>query len=80
MEPGISPIADWSDLRDKHRFRRGDALLQAAYRFLASTLVDPEPDPAVEAARRRIDPLKRRLTEADHYGVDGALIEGGGKP
>jgi len=47
---------------------------EAAYRFLASTLVDPEPDLAVEAARRRIDPLKRSLEEADHYGVDAALV------
>ena len=159
MEPGIEPIDDWAELRPKHRFWRGDRLLEAAYgspvdreywnanhpatiarahaaqlrdaqlriflevgdadlfwlyegtehlhqvlwqerirheyrlyygadhvgrtlgprteaayRFLASTLVDPEPDPAVEAARRRIDPLKRGLEEADHYGVDAELI------
>ncbi len=49
---------------------------EAAFRFLASTLTDPEPDPRVEAARRRIDPLKRRLTEADHYDVDRALVAG----
>lgn len=159
LEPGISPVDDWKDLRDKHRFWRGDALFesiygkpvdreywnannpatlaqrsaqslrssglkifleagdadlfwlyegaeflhqvlwrerlrheyrlyygaehvgrslkprtQAAYRFLAATLVDPEPDPAVTAARGRIDRLKGRLTEADHYGVDAELI------
>jgi len=45
-----------------------------AFRFLARTLVDPQPDPVVENARRRIDPLKRRLREADHYGVDAALV------
>lgn len=161
MEPGISPIDDWSDMRPKHRFWRGDELMQqiygepvdrdywnannpatiarrdaealrdsglkvfleagdadlfwlyegtehlhqtlwelkirheyrlyydaehvgrtlrprtqAAYRFLASTLVDPEPDPAVSAARRRIDRLKRGLTEADHYEVDADLVGG----
>ena len=159
MEPGISPVADWRDMRLKHRFWRADRLMQsiygepvdrdywnannpatiaqsgaqrlrdsglkifleagdadlfwlyegteflhqvlwdqkirheyrlyygaehvgrtlgprteAAYRFLASTLTDPEPDPAVSAARERIDPLKRRLREADHYGVDSALV------
>ncbi|MEM6704702.1 MAG: alpha/beta hydrolase-fold protein [Acidobacteriota bacterium] len=159
LEPGISPIGDWNDIRDKHRFWRGDALLesiygkpvdrdywnannpatlaqrnadalrsstlkifleagdadlfwlyegaeylhqvlwrerlrheyrlyydaehvgrtlrprtQAAYRFLAATLVDAEPDPAVTAARGRLDRLKRPLTEADHYGVDADLV------
>ena len=163
MEPGIEPIDDWAELEPKHRFWRGDALLEvaygspvdreywnannpatlvarraaelraadlrifleagdadmfwlyegtehlhqalwrervrheyrlyygadhvgrslgarteAAYRFLASTLVDPEPDPAVDAARGRIDPLKRRLQEADHYGVDTDLVRGEG--
>ena len=158
MEPGISPIDDWVDMREKHRFWRADRLLEsiygkpvdrdywnannpatiaqrdaeklrnsglkifleagdadlfwlyegaeflhqvlwnqrirheyrlyydaehvgrtlrprteAAYRFLASTLLDPEPDAAVTAARGRIDRLKRRLTEADHYGVDTHL-------
>ena len=47
---------------------------EVAYRFLAAGLSDPEPDPAVAAARRRIDPLKRRLDEADHYGVDAELV------
>ena len=43
------------------------------FRFLASSLTDPAPDPAVEAARRRIDPLKRNLDEADHYEGDRDL-------
>ena len=158
MEPGISPVDDFANMRDKHRFWRGDDLMEsiygkpvdrdywnannpatiaqrdadelrssgleifleagdadlfwlyegaeflhqvlwnarirheyrlyydaehvgrslrprteAAYRFLASTLVDPEPDPAVTAARQRIDRLKRRLDEADHYGIDAHL-------
>ena len=162
MEPGISPIDDWADMRPKHRFWRGDALMETiygspvdreywnannpatiaqaradairesgirifleagdedvfwlyegtefmhqvlwdqrirheyrlyygadhvgrtlgprteeAYLFLASTLTDPEPDPGVQATRQRIDPLKRNLTEADHYEVDKALIKGG---
>lgn len=45
-----------------------------AYIFLGRTLKDPEPDPIVDGARTRIDPLKRRLDEADHYGVDERLI------
>ena len=48
-----------------------------AYLFLASTLVDPEPDPAAERSRQRLAPMKANLTEADHYEVDKALIEGG---
>ena len=165
MEPGISPIDDWSDMRLKHRFWRGDQLMQsiygnpvdrdywnannpatiaqrrsqelrdsglkifleagdadlfwlyegteflhqvlwdqkirheyrlyygaehvgrtlgwrtdAAYRFLASTLSDAEPDPQVSATRERIDPLKRRLTEADHYEVDKKLVGGSNPP
>ena len=165
MEPGISPIDDWLDMRPKHRFWRADDLMQsiygqpvdreywnannpatiaqrgaaklrdsglaifleagdadmfwlyegteflhqvlwnqrirheyrlyhgadhvgrtlgprteAAYRFLAGTLLDPQLDPGVTAARRRIDPLKRRLDEADHYGVDKALIKEDGAP
>jgi S-formylglutathione hydrolase len=47
---------------------------EAAYSFLASTLEDPPSDPVVQGARRRIDPLKRRLDEADHYGVDQELV------
>ena len=47
-----------------------------AFLFLARSLVDPEPDPQVEAARARIDPLKRGLTEADHYGVDADKVGG----
>lgn len=42
--------------------------------FLGRTVTDTEPDPVVEATRRRIDLLKRRLDEADHYGVDTHLI------
>ena len=45
-----------------------------AYIFLGRTLRDPEPDPVVDATRSRIDLLKRRLDEADHYGVDEGLI------
>ena len=162
MEPGISPVDDWADMRPKHRFWRGDALMETiygspvdreywnannpatiaqaradairesgirifleagdedvfwlyegtefmhqvlwdqkirheyrlyygadhvgrtlgprteeAYLFLASSLTDPEPDPGVQATRQRIDPMKRNLTEADHYEVDKALIKGG---
>lgn len=165
MEPGISPIDDWADMRPKHRFWRGDALMETiygspvdreywnannpatiaqatadairesgirifleagdedafwlyegtefmhqvlwdqrirheyrlyygadhvgrtlgprteeAYLFLASSLTDPEPDPGVQATRQRIDPMKRSLTEADHYEVDKALIKGGQGP
>jgi S-formylglutathione hydrolase len=161
LEPGIEPIDDWAQLRPKHRFWRGDDLLQAAYgapvdreywnannpativqrdaeklraselriyleagdsdlfwlyegtehlhhvmwqarlrheyrlyygadhvgrtlgprteaayRFLAASLEEPLPDPAVSAARQRIDPLKRLLDEADHYGVDADLVAG----
>lgn len=46
----------------------------AAYAFLGGTLLEGEPDPVVNATRQRIDPLKRRLDEADHYGVDEPLI------
>ncbi len=31
MEPGISPIDDWADMRPKHRFWRGDALMETIY-------------------------------------------------
>lgn len=48
-----------------------------AFLFLARTLVDPAPDPQVEQTRARIDPLKRGLTEADHYGVDAAKVATG---
>ncbi|HUP23888.1 MAG TPA: alpha/beta hydrolase-fold protein [Thermoanaerobaculia bacterium] len=47
---------------------------QQALLFLVRSLVDPEPDPQVEQARARIDPLKGRLTEADHYGVDADKV------
>ena len=165
MEPAISPIDDWADMRPKHRFWRADALMETiygspvdreywnannpatiaqaragairesgirifleagdedalwlyegtefmhqvlwdqkirheyrlyygadhvgrtlgprteeAYMFLASTLVDPEPDPAAESSRQRLAPMKANLTEADHYGVDKALIKGGQGP
>lgn len=46
---------------------------EAAFAFLSHTLQQPQKDPAIEAARRRIDPLKRGLEEADHYGVDAHL-------
>jgi S-formylglutathione hydrolase len=49
-----------------------------AFLFLARSLVDPQPDPQVDAARARIDPLKRALTEADHYGVDRDKVGGAG--
>ena len=159
MEPGIEPIEQWSDMRIKHRFWRGQPLLEkvfgqpidpaywaannpatvvrnnaeklrdagpaiflevgdadmfwlyegaeylhqvlwqerirheyrlylgadhvgrslsprieAAYRFLTSTLDDPKRDPTIVRTRRRIDPLKRRLEEADHYGIDQNLV------
>ena len=48
----------------------------AAFEFLARTLEEPQPDPAIEAARRRIDPLKQALEEADHYGLDADKIRG----
>lgn len=47
---------------------------EAAFQFLSNSLVDKEIDPVVESVRRRIDPLKRRLNEADHYEVDIDLI------
>lgn len=47
---------------------------EAAFQFLSNSLVDKEIDPVVESVRRRIDPLKRRLNEADHYEVDINLI------
>ncbi|MEW6303921.1 MAG: alpha/beta hydrolase-fold protein [Verrucomicrobiota bacterium] len=31
MEPGIEPVLKWSEIRTKHRFWRGDQLLQRAY-------------------------------------------------
>lgn len=31
MEPGIEPVLKWSEVRPKHRFWRGDGLLQKAY-------------------------------------------------
>ncbi|MBI5773051.1 MAG: esterase [Verrucomicrobia bacterium] len=31
MEPGIEPVLKWSEIRPKHRFWRGDGLLQKAY-------------------------------------------------
>ncbi|HEY6167232.1 MAG TPA: alpha/beta hydrolase-fold protein [Verrucomicrobiae bacterium] len=31
MEPGIEPVLKWSEVRPKHRFWRGDALLGRAY-------------------------------------------------
>ena len=46
----------------------------AAFEFLTATLHDPEPDPLIDAARKRIDPLKQGLDEADHYGVDADKI------
>jgi S-formylglutathione hydrolase len=154
MEPGIEPVLKWSEIRPKHRFWRGDALLQKAYgnpidaayweannpaaivvasaaklrdsglqiyveagdedvfwlyegteflhrtlwdqkvkheyhlvrgadhvgrtlvprtkealRFLARTLQPPTRDPAVERSRSKIDPLKKGLTEKDHYNL-----------
>lgn len=49
----------------------------AAYLFLAATVSDPVPDPAVEAVRGQLDQMKRGLEEADHYEVDEELIQGG---
>lgn len=45
-----------------------------AFRFLAATLTDPAPDEQVDTVRAKVDPLKRSLTEADHYGIDRHLI------
>jgi S-formylglutathione hydrolase len=45
-----------------------------ALEFLSATLDEPEPDAAIDAARRRIDPQKKGLEEADHYGVDADKI------
>jgi hypothetical protein len=50
-----------------------------AYEFLSSTLRDPEPDPVIEAGRQRIDPLKKKLDEADHYGIDADKVGGAKK-
>lgn len=48
---------------------------EAAFAFLLGTLRPPAMDAATRLARQRIDPLKRGLDEADHYGVDAHLIE-----
>jgi S-formylglutathione hydrolase len=45
-----------------------------AYLFLAGSLEPAGADPAVDAARARIDPLKRLLDAADHYGVDADKV------
>ncbi len=47
-----------------------------AYRFLSRAVGFPPPaaDAELARSRQRIDPLKRGLTEADHYGVDAALV------
>jgi len=47
-----------------------------AFAFLSDTLRRAPEDPVIDAARKRIDPLKRGLEEADHYGVDDHLIKG----
>ena len=46
-----------------------------AFRFLSRQLDPPEQDPGLDAARKRIDPLKRRLSEADHYGIDADKVK-----
>jgi S-formylglutathione hydrolase len=46
-----------------------------AFRFLSNTLDETEPDPQIDGARKRIDPLKSGLSEADHYGVDQDKIQ-----
>lgn len=48
--------------------------IETAFEFLSAAFVPPVPDAQLDAARRRIDPLKRRLKEADHYGVDADKI------
>ena len=75
------------DLKIRHEYRLyygadhiGRSLVprsEQAYLFLAAAVGDAEPDPAVEAARERTDQMKRGLEEADHYGIDKALIKGG---
>ncbi len=45
-----------------------------AYMFLDRSLDPPVKDPVVDQSRQRIDPLKRGLVEADHYGVDRDLV------
>jgi len=63
-------------LGDDHVGRSLAGRTAAAFEFLSETLEEPQPDPAIEAARRRIDPLKRGLDEADHYGIDADKIRG----
>jgi S-formylglutathione hydrolase len=61
-------------LGEDHVGRSLERRTATAFEFLTATLRDPEPDPQIEAARRRIDPLKKDLDEADHYGVDADKI------
>jgi S-formylglutathione hydrolase len=67
-------------LGEDHVGRSLERRTATAFEFLTATLRDPEPDPVIEAARRRIDPLKQGLDEADHYGVDADKIKPAGKP
>ena len=46
-----------------------------AFEFLTAGLRDPQPDATIDAARKRIDPLKQGLDEADHYGLDRDKIK-----
>jgi S-formylglutathione hydrolase len=68
-------------LGEDHVGRSLERRIATAFEFLSASLRDPEPDPVIEAARRRIDPLKKDLDEADHYGVDADKIRArGAKP
>lgn len=72
------------DQRIRHEYRLylgadhvGDSMgwrMEEAFEFLSKSLGEPEPDAQRAATRRRIDPLKRNLDEADHYGVDADLV------
>jgi S-formylglutathione hydrolase len=57
-------------LGEDHVGRSIERRTATAFEFLTASLRDAEPDPAIDSARHRIDPLKRNLDEADHYGVD----------
>ncbi len=61
-------------LGEDHVGRSIERRTAAAFEFLTAALRDPGPDPAIDAARQRIDPLKKALDEADHYGVDADKI------
>ncbi len=73
------------DLKIRHEYRLyygadhvGSTVAPRAdesFAFLGNTLVDPEPDPIVDATRIWLATLKRDLNEADHYGLDEDLVK-----